>query len=395
MKNTLLILLALGWLSINSIAVAQSPATMTKGNDTLCNDTRLSVEIISVSGFNLDHPTHPATGVSCPFFDGFTTSQTYSWYLWESSYFSPQNDETIIVDIDSSGYIKVTVGDNYGHTGSDSIWFHVRKTVVEPLGNFIMEIDDELHAKFYGVATENHHRLRLMRCYVPLQYNYGRDFYLSPGEQWAYTDTNVSYSEDSLWVYGIRTLNTCGNETSYFVVPGLLLNVYNEDEKWYLSLKSSLQSDLSFGSSYLYSIYTIDEYGNRHEFTDHNGNPVTLPARTTSWQIPGPHIDPYYQIGVGRQLEDGSYELLSLSNKVPNPWPDSDGINEGEETIFSIFPNPSHGQVTVVGKGTLSVVNMLGQIVLRQEIDGESTVELPRGIYFVKLGGAVRKVVVE
>ena len=396
MKNTLLILLALGWLSINSIAVAQQPATMTKGNDTLCNDTRLSVEIISVSGNNLDHPTHPATGIACPFFDAFTTSQTYSWYSWESSFFEHENSNTVVADVYYSGYIKVTVGNQNGNIGSDSIWFNIQKDEVEPLRDFIMEIDDELHANFYGIATENHHRLILMRCYVPLQYNYGKDFYLSPGEQWAYTDTNVSYSEDSLWVYGIRTLNTCGNETSYFVVPGLLLNIYNEDEKWYLSMKSSLQSDFSFGSSYLYSIHTIDEYGNRHEFTDHNGNPVTLPDWTTAWQIPGPHIDPYYQVGVVRIREDSSYELLSLSNKVSNPWPDTDGINdENDETSFSVYPNPSHGLVTVVGKGTLSVVNMLGQIVLRQEIDGESTVELPRGIYFVKLGGAVRKVVVE
>lgn len=320
MKKHLLILVFL--VSMLSIAVAQ-PAMITKGEvvDTLCNNTRLSVEIISVSGFSLDHPTHPATGVSCPFFDGFTTSQAYSWYLWESSYFSPQNDETIIVDIDSSGYIKVTVGDNYGHTGSDSIWFNIQKDEVEPLRDFIMEIDDELHAKFHAIATENHPTLRLMRCYelVVFHFSDSQTFFLTPDDEWNYSD-NVTYSEDSLWVYEIRTLNTCGNETSNCIVPGLLLNVYNEDEEWYLSMKSLLQSDLSFGSSYLYSIYTIDQYGHRHLFEDENG-PVTLPARTTSWPIsPDMVAHPFYQCGVARTLEDGSYELLSLSNKVVNPY---------------------------------------------------------------------------
>ncbi len=383
-----------------SIAMAQ-PATMTKGQvsdstqvDTLCQN-RLSVEIISTGNIHYDHPQHPATGIICPFVRFFETTQSFSWYQWESSFFDPENSDVVRAEVNHSGFIKVTVGDNYGHTGSDSIWFYVQKDEVEPLRDFIMEIDDELHANFYGIATENHHKLILMRCYIPLQYNYGKDFYLSPGEQWAYTDTNVSYSEDSLWVYGIRTLNTCGNETSYFVVPGLLLNVYNEDEKWYLSMKSSLQSDLSFGSSYLYSIHTIDEYGNRHEFTDHNENPVVLQPEITAWQIPGPHIDPYYQVGVGRQLDDGSYVLLSLSNKVPNPWPDIDGINEGEEESFAIFPNPSNGMFTVEGKGQMRVCNLFGQIILTKEIDGQMTLELPPGMYFVNIDGTTRKVVVE
>ena len=394
MKTLLTILLTL--FTAISIAVAQ-PAMITKGEvvDTLCNDTRLSVEIISTGDIHYDHPQHPATGIICPFVRFFETTQSFSWYEWESSFFDPTNSDVVRAEVNHSGYIKVTVGDNYGHTGSDSIWFHVQKDEVEPLRDFIMEIDNELHANFYGVATENHHRLILMRCYVPLQYNYGKDFYLSPGEQWAYTDTNVSYSEDSLWVYGIRTLNTCGNETSYFVVPGLLLNVYNEDEKWYLSMKSSLQSDFSFSSSYLYSIHTIDEYGNRHEFTDHNGNPVTLPAWTTAWQIPGPHIDPYYQVGVVRIREDGSYELLSLSNKVSNPWPDSDGIVQNEVSSFSVYPNPTNGTFTVEGTGQMSITNVLGQTVLVREIDGKESIGLPRGIYFVKLNGQTRKIVVE
>ena len=395
MKTLLTILLTL--FTAISIAVAQ-PAMMTKGYeevDTLCNNTRLSVEIISTGDIHYDHPQHPATGIICPFVRFFETTQSFSWYEWESSFFDPTNSDVVRAEVNHSGYIKVTVGDNYGHTGTDSIWFNVKKDEVEPLRDFIMEIDNELHANFYGIATENHHRLILMRCYVPLQYNYGKDFYLSPGEQWTYTDTNVSYSEDSLWVYGIRTLNTCGNETSYFVVPGLLLNVYNEDEKWYLSMKSSLQSDLSFGSSYLYSIHTIDEYGNRHEFTDHNGNPVTLPAWTTAWQIPGPHIDPYYQCGVGRQLEDGSYELLSLSNKVPNPWPDSDGTVQNDVSSFSVYPNPTNGTFTIEGTGQMTITNVLGQTVLAREIDGKESIGLPRGVYFVKLNGQTRKIVVE
>ena len=393
MKTLLTILLTL--FTAISIAMAQ-PATMTKGNDTLCNDTRLSVEIISTGDIHYDHPQHPATGIICPFVRFFETTQSFSWYQWESSFFDPTNSDVVRAEVNHSGYIKVTVGDNYGHTGTDSIWFNVKKDEVEPLRDFIMEIDDELHAKFHAIATENHHTLRLMRCYElgVFHFSDSQTFFLTPDDEWNYSD-NVTYSEDSLWLYEIRTLNTCGNETSNCIVPGLLLNVYNEDEEWYLSMKSLLQSDLSFGSSYLYSIYTIDEYGNRHEFTDHNGNPVTLPAWTTAWQIPGPHIDPYYQVGVVRIREDGSYELLSLSNKVSNPWPDSDGIVQNEVSSFSVYPNPTNGTFTVEGTGQMSITNVLGQTVLVREIDGKESIGLPRGVYFVKLNGQTRKIVVE
>ena len=43
----------------------------------------------------------------------------------------------------------------------------------------------------------------------------------------------------------------------------------------------------------------------------------------------------------------------------------------------------------------MTVTNVLGQAVLTRDIDGKETIELPRGIYFVKLGGVTRKVVVD
>ena len=380
-------------ITVISMTVAQSPAMMTKVDNTsatqtdssLCQENRLDVEIISTVGGHFDHPQHPANGIECPFILRFTTAVTYSTYYWETSLPSAETwDNNILrVNVYHSGYIKVTVWDNSGNVGSDSIWFNVRSNEVPPMENFIMEIDDDLHAEFSGIVSEDHRRIIIDRGFIPGQFIHSENLLLSPGI-WNYKDTDAIYSDDSLWIYDILILDPCQSGISY-LVPGVLLGTYERC----LTIKSILQDEVApmFYSTFnfRYCIYTVDEDGNRHEFMDNYGNPIILQPETTSWPLQGPHIDPYYQVGVGRQLEDGSYELLSLSNKVPNPWPDTDGINEGEEESFAIFPNPANGQFTVIGTGILTICNISGQTILQKEIDGEFSIELPAGVYVSKL----------
>lgn len=63
-------------------------------------------------------------------------------------------------------------------------------------------------------------------------------------------------------------------------------------------------------------------------------------------------------------------------------------------TEISIFPNPSTGNVTINGKGHVTVSNSLGQIVFEKEIIEKETLTLEKGIYFVKLNNSTRKIVV-
>lgn len=85
----------------------------------------------------------------------------------------------------------------------------------------------------------------------------------------------------------------------------------------------------------------------------------------------------------------GGLELLNGSIPV------SQGVEEAENAVFRVYPNPAKGRFTVEGSGHLTVSNVLGQTVMSKEIDGAETVELPRGLYFLKMGAAVRKMVVE
>lgn len=70
-------------------------------------------------------------------------------------------------------------------------------------------------------------------------------------------------------------------------------------------------------------------------------------------------------------------------------------VDELESQSFTVYPNPSHGAITVEGFGRLTVMNLLGQVIFTQEIEGKITLALSQGVYFVRMGNAVRKVVVE
>lgn len=70
-------------------------------------------------------------------------------------------------------------------------------------------------------------------------------------------------------------------------------------------------------------------------------------------------------------------------------------VEEVEIEDVSVYPNPAQGYFTVEGTGKLTITNMLGQEILVREAEGKTMVELPQGMYLVRLNNAVSKVVVE
>ena len=72
-----------------------------------------------------------------------------------------------------------------------------------------------------------------------------------------------------------------------------------------------------------------------------------------------------------------------------------DGLCENQRSTFKIYPNPAKGCITIEGMGIMTVTNTLGQTVLTKVISGKVKVELPQGLYFVKMGDETRKIVVE
>ena len=70
-------------------------------------------------------------------------------------------------------------------------------------------------------------------------------------------------------------------------------------------------------------------------------------------------------------------------------------IDETASALFRVYPNPTNGLITVEGKGHLTVINAIGQTIKEFDLDGQATMDLPRGVFFVKMNGTTKKVVVE
>ena len=85
------------------------------------------------------------------------------------------------------------------------------------------------------------------------------------------------------------------------------------------------------------------------------------------------------------------FEDCAFSNRTEAPL----GLGEHEAATFSVYPNPSNGVFTVEGAGQMTITNVLGQTVLAREIDGMESIGLPQGLFFLKLNGTTRKIVVE
>lgn len=345
-----------------------------------------------------EHFQHPATNLICFAGGDLCTSESYNTYLWETN---PENmpiggDLTapeIYCAFHHSDYLKVTVWDTLGNSGTDSIWFNI-KDFIEPMPDFTMELDSTNHAVFSGTATSDHRAFVYYRSLDTISWpTSGGAHDLIPGH-WSFRDNDVYFTSDSIWNYKLMLVDSCGYGYEQEMLPGMMMSTQpSPGGGWYLTFRTVLQSRAD--DDYVYPIFTIDQDGVRHQLYDNDGEPVILPASANSLLLQE-HPDKYYQGAVAKMnRKSRDYEIISYSNKVENPLPDVNNVNEQESPTLPIYPNPSHGSFTVKGEGILTIVNMLGQTIFQKEIDGESLIQLPAGIYVAKLGNYIQKVVVE
>ena len=124
-------------------------------------------------------------------------------------------------------------------------------------------------------------------------------------------------------------------------------------------------------------------------------------ASVTSYTCSQSQFDQGYIVVQGVEAgKDGETRLLS------NRSMDLVGLGENETTALTVYPNPVNGilfvetrRATSLQGETYLIMNPLGQTVMEGQITTEKQQidvrNLPQGVYFITVGDATRKVVVE
>lgn len=121
----------------------------------------------------------------------------------------------------------------------------------------------------------------------------------------------------------------------------------------------------------------------------------TAPATTTG------EITFYVAVNAANGNGANSGDQINLSSFSTSP---SVGISEPENSVeYAIYPNPTAGllNVKVAAMGidnNIEILNLNGQLVYKSEIDNEQTKldlsDLPKGIYFMRLGQETKRFVI-
>ena len=208
----------------------------------------------------------------------------------------------------------------------------------------------------------------------------------APYEQGYFLD-NIG-SDNAARNYHLVSVSIDGEESPVSDQKGTIHTTYYQD----VNNNLNMTWNIPFGTQGILTYFQICKY-------DPNTGEITVVdqvnAAITDYTCGVNQFDGGYAV-IAAVFNDGKgVEELSFSNLTTDILGiEEDGPSTGSGT-FIVYPNPAKDRVTIEGTGKAIITNALGQTILTKEIDGKATIELPRGLYFVKMNGVTRKIVVE
>ena len=147
-------------------------------------------------------------------------------------------------------------------------------------------------------------------------------------------------------------------------------------------------ADVNLGTENEWGNNQIKDNGNGGVIYDlYNNSTSDIMAVGNDW---GSTNEAEIEDHIVHQLDDSSLGLVTFL-----PFVGYDVIEEPNASSFAVWPIPAQGRFMVEGHGKITIANALGQIFLNHEINGKESIELPRGLYIVKIGNTTQKVIVE
>ena len=74
------------------------------------------------------------------------------------------------------------------------------------------------------------------------------------------------------------------------------------------------------------------------------------------------------------------------------------GVGENKTAAMDVYPNPASETLTIEAEGLVTIVDEMGRVVRTLFVDDKQTIDLQglsSGVYFVKAGNEVKKVMVK
>ena len=267
-------------------------------------------------------------------------------------------------------------------------------------GIYSVEVDDPCGPRTYSIEVRNNVEISLATC--DLESNKNLVTWQTTPAQAQYVD-HVIVKRDGLEVgtanysdgffldaigsdaasrtYTIIAVATDGTECPIVSYPKETIHM-----SYTLGMGNTIEMGWNTPTGYDLLGYSICEWN------PNDGNLSVVDfvgASVTSYTCQSSQFDLGYIVVQG--VEAGKTESRLLSNRS---W-ETVGLGEQSSVAFKVYPNPSSGIFTVEGTGILRIANVLGQEIITKEIDGNTAIELPQGIYFVQMNGTVQKIVVE
>ena len=297
--------------------------------------------------------------------------QEYSWnfnYLWSTG------ETTESIEVTEPGTYSVTISN---HCNSDTYSVEVRDNV-------------ELYRATCDLMT-NRNQLTWQVTEAQAQYVSAVKVYRNSTELVAtvpYTDgafTDNIGSEATQWQYHIVAVDSDGNDCP---IPSRWKRTIHLDRVQGAQGNQILQWTPYEEESPTKE--TVEAYG-IYDIVNGEARHVIDVGSFTNVYAYNPADFMGYGAVAAKFAENKGFETLAFSNHTIVPL----DVEENKTSIFTVYPNPSDGRFTVEGTGRLTITNVLGQTILTRDITDTETIDLPMGVWFVKLDGTTRKVVVE
>lgn len=178
------------------------------------------------------------------------------------------------------------------------------------------------------------------------------------------------------------------------------ISIYGFDENNKAVLRNNVITGNLWGITVInaadVNLGTEDDWGRNQIHDNGNGGVIYDLYNNTARDIMA--VGNYWGTTDAQEIEENithQYDNPNLGLVHYIPFATEDAVEVLESAAFELWPNPAQGRFTVKGTGLMTITNALGQVVLTKEIEGKETVDLPRGLYAVRLGETRRKVVVE